>query len=393
MDHSQPASHPPSTDENTTVDQADVIAEQGRASHGKDVPERYANHRLVEGRFFFTLPKELLEDIVDAVGEDRFEAELLAMERALSADCGDHSNIVGFDSGYHIKYDLLGSPPDLVATIRQGQAAFPEDLAGWPPMIPERVAALKSIDGRGSRDRDVCQAYNGWLMLNPQFLAEQHSFFRDWGLAVRQIGLDGPPKLFPPDGPSTPPPKEVWDRYGPFWSAREQFLSRWELIRLAGPFLPTPPRPHTPLAAGITDVLPNPALGTTFFFPTISPLPDRQELLKMIDDALDRQRLRDHLKDWGDIIATDNPGRGRAFPRLQRIFVLQHYWRVLFARHAKALDRKIGCLHTVFASFFHAYDDDAQDKARVIKDDLAALAHAHGSSDWYIKPTPVEGSS
>src|SRR5438270_3560313 len=74
------------------------------------VPSEYTNHPLIDTWFFFTLPKELLEDIVDAVGEHRFDEELLQLERSLSRDIGDHSAYVGYRVGAPIRYNLLEPP-------------------------------------------------------------------------------------------------------------------------------------------------------------------------------------------------------------------------------------------------------------------------------------------
>jgi len=145
-----------------------------------------------------------------------------------------------------------------------------------------------------------------------------------------------------------------------------------------------------PVAGGVTAVLPNPALGMLIFFPTVFPLPERQELLRMVEDAFGGCRLPAHLKDWADLIATDNPGRGTAVPRLARIYRVHHYWRVLFSRHAGALDRQIGKLHAVFAEFLLPNSNRLSDPPRVIKEDLIDLAQAHGGADWYRTPTLLE---
>lgn len=348
---------------------------------GTRVPSQYAEHPLIESCYFFTLPTELLEDVVETVGESRFDGELLKLDRDLAAECGDHSEVIGFRAGVPIQYGLLGrslSPHAVAWNLDDDVKA----ALGWKP---EHFSALGALTDRTDRPRDTCRAYAGWLSLNPTFLGEQAAFVSRWAQMIRMAGLDG----------TTPRKREViadyLADYRSFTIARDEFLARWQLTGLAGPHLPTPPMPHVPLAGGVRTVLPNPDLGTTLFLPTIHPLPERQELLRMIDDVMRRHRLPEHLKEWAELIATDNPGRAKAFPRFQRIFLLQHYWRVLFSRHANALDRQLGKLHGVFANFLIHDADAAKDASRIIKEDLIEIGKSRGGPDWYLHPTPLEG--
>lgn len=177
--------------------------------HPSRLPSRYADHPSVAGHYFFTIPKELLEDVVDLVGETQFDRELLAVERALSAECGDHSSTVGFRDGVPVHYGLLGRPLNLGA------------------------------------------------------------------------------------------------------------------------------------------------------------------------------------------IATGHPGRGKALPRLARIFVLQHYWRALFSRHATALAGQFERLREVFAAFLmpevNPEGDSILAAAETIRKDLQDLSRAHGGPAWATRASPLEG--
>ena len=71
------------------------------------LPEKYRAHPYVSGRYFFTLPPTVLHFITDVVGEDRFDAELLTMERELSRICGDHASSVEFWKNRQIRYQGL----------------------------------------------------------------------------------------------------------------------------------------------------------------------------------------------------------------------------------------------------------------------------------------------
>src|SRR4051812_15056611 len=87
---------------------------------GTRVPPQCPRHPLVGGQYFFTLPKELLEDVVEAVGESEFNPALLSLERELSAECGDPSAIVGFRDGVPVRHTLLGQPLGLAAAVQHG---------------------------------------------------------------------------------------------------------------------------------------------------------------------------------------------------------------------------------------------------------------------------------
>ncbi|HEY2585497.1 MAG TPA: hypothetical protein VGI81_07030 [Tepidisphaeraceae bacterium] len=348
------------------------------------VPDPYREHRLIRGQFYSTLPRELLEDVVVAVGVDRFDPELLAMDRSLSAESGDHSAVVGFRNGFAVTYGQLGQARSVLSLLDEGIAAFGPP-PGWPAMTSWHRAALAVADDRITRLRQTARAYAGWLCLDRQFIAEHDAFLATWGDKAREFGLDAPTPAPPPkDRPDAVPAP-----FREYTAARDRFLLRWQLAGLAGPYLPVPPMPHLPLAGGAA-VLPNPALGTTFFLPTIFPLPDRQELKQRIDEALDRQRLSAHLGGWSELIATDMAHRGKVMPRLARVFVLQHYWRVLFARHAAALHRQLGRLHEAFAGFLGTALGGSSIEARVIKDDLVELGRARGGPNWHLTPTPLE---
>ena len=67
--------------------------------HEVGIPPRFRGHPLLNAAPYFTLPGRLLQQVVAEVGETRFDAGLLEMERALSDVCGDHSSRIGFWGG------------------------------------------------------------------------------------------------------------------------------------------------------------------------------------------------------------------------------------------------------------------------------------------------------
>ena len=67
-----------------------------QATNNLAVPDDCRQHPLVLHRYFYTLPSDVIDSIVEFVGEDRFDDSLLDVERRLSAICGDHTGNVGF---------------------------------------------------------------------------------------------------------------------------------------------------------------------------------------------------------------------------------------------------------------------------------------------------------
>ena len=246
---------------------------------GTHVPSQYQTHPLIDGRYFFTLPKELLDDVVNAVGENYFDPKLLKLESELSSLNGDHSAYIGFRAGHPIPSNLLGPGLNLESLLHDVTPAMRAEL-GWA-LTPQNSRGLQTASDRLESDKEICRAYCGWLVSNPQFINEQKAFLAKWEGTAKRFGLDAPV----PDDDD--PVRHTIPTYVPFTQERDQFLEKWQLTGLSGPLLPKPPMRHAPLSGGKSAVLPNPGLGTTFFFPSIFPMPNRQELLRMVDEAME----------------------------------------------------------------------------------------------------------
>lgn len=330
------------------------------------VPAEYARHLLVARRYFYTFPIELLDEVVDRVGVAAFQPDLLEMERSLSRECGDHAAQIGFRDGYPIRYDLLADPLSLQAAALEGAAGEP--ALSWLRASTRRNALVTHDAGRGWVV-DTCRGYAGWLAVNPTFGAEQKRLFARWQKPVLRHGL---PAVRTVAGP---------ERYV---AAVADFCARWGLIGLGGPFLPSPARPQVPVPASQRLADQMAALGTTFFLPSLFPLPDRRQLRQMIEEAMGRHRVPPHLQKWNDLIEGDSQAK-KAIERYARLFRLQHYWRVLFSRHRKALKGKLGEVRHAFATFLFPYADTSalHKKAEIVRKDLALLAKARGGASWF----------
>lgn len=89
------------------------------------IPARYVNHPLMNAAPYFTLPEQLLDQVIAKVGEDRFDADLLKMEYDLSRVCEDHGSRIGFWRREPINSQLLRPRNDLADDfVVQGMAKF-----------------------------------------------------------------------------------------------------------------------------------------------------------------------------------------------------------------------------------------------------------------------------
>lgn len=334
---------------------------------------------LAEGRFYFTLPKELLEAVVDAVGgESRFDKDLLRLDRELASRNGDHSHSVGFRNNRAITYAHLAQPPSLKTTVFNLSKEEKAHL-GWAPAQFTQLQSLTDLNARSEWMHGICQGYCGWLLLNPTFIHEEAQFLEKWRDVIREVGLD---ELLMCPVNKRPDPKHV-----EFAKARMAWLERWQLTALAGPFLPSPLTPQIPVMSStlIPDFLKQ---GTLFFLPSIFPLPERQLLRQMIEDAMRPRQMPEHLKGWIELVESDSIDKKR-INRLGRIFRLQHFWRTLFARHAQAAAGKLALVRCAFASFLiPGVGSDAG--AESIEKDLGELSKAHGGPGWFRRPSPCD---
>jgi hypothetical protein len=301
---------------------------------------RFQDHLLVKERYFFTLPPTLWREILQQVGVEKFQEDLIELEDSLGQICGDHSSNAGLLRGQAFPYHHLCR-----ASIGQISAAS----TGWGMNQARLDHTIRDAEAKLSGLATVARGYLGWLLTNPRFLeehdallSEQLSVVDRWGTA--DFGLPCPPTGFD---------SATEDERAAFATTNVrfvEFLCRWRLQSLAAPYLPVPLQP---LMAGR---LPQSILGQylqtggLFVVPDTFPVPSRDEFRSMLDQAL-HGSPPDHLTEWMTIIARNNTAK-QAIPRFARIFALQHFWRVLHHRHRLALRRKTTILQRVFASFF-----------------------------------------
>ena len=332
------------------------------------VPPQFHGHPLLSTVPYFTLPGQLLKQVVTEVGENRFDAGLLKMEYTLSDVCGDHSSNIGFWGGQPINFLLLRPKNSLAGNF------FVQGMSKWGKTTNEARAILAVGEQRLDWTADVRRGYCGWLMTNRAFLDEHHQVFQVWANQVAQKGI---PKMGPVvrDVHSVPDVQLAEGEMEQFIRAFEDFFIRWRLDGLPAPYVPQPMGVHLPVA-DLRPVLGHMRQGgTTFYIPDICPIPSRDKLREVIEEALRGRNPPAYLAEWFEIVHSDNVAKNQ-IPRYARVFELQHYIRALYARHAAALERKKSAIIVAFSGYLGISDD-------TIERDLNFIAGRLGP-DWHL---------
>lgn len=334
------------------------------------VPPPFRGHPLLTSNAapYFTLPGELLRRVVARVGEDRFDADLLKMERTLSDACGDHSSQIGFWRGQPITFLLLRPNSDLTSDF------FVQGMTQWGKTAAKAREILTLVEERLDWTAKVRRGYCGWLMTNRAFLEEHRRVLQDWAEEVAYSGIPGMGPVVR-DAQAVPGAQRAEGDLSAFLRDFEAFFIRWRLEGMPAPLVPQPMGVHLPVA-DLRPVLGHMRQGgTTFYIPDIWPVPSRDKLRDILEEALRNRDAPDHLKEWFEIVHSDNVAKNK-ITRFARIFELQHYLRALYARHAAALERKTPAIMTAISEYLGVSDD-------TIERDWASIADRLGP-DWYL---------
>ena len=332
------------------------------------VPVNLRRHPLVADHFFYAIPQKLLELVVQRLGDERFDREVLELERRLSALVGDYTVNVGIRREGPISYELLS--PCRPLTIRYDDV---KNL-GWGKTEAEIHQIGRIGNERLQALSEPIRGYCGWLMTNREFVEEHDQLLRRYLDEVRQH--DFPKQILGTCGKPLPESKSDESWVAPF----RDFYSRWRLQGLAGPGLPRPLPPMVPSFPAVAKNLAPAEGGATIFLPDTVPVATRGILLKALGDAVHGQRPPTHLLEWHRIIRRQNPAKN-AINRYGRLFSLQHYWRHLHARHPAAVRRNTGRLRTAFAEFYDVSEDS-------IRKDLTFIARRLGRG-WERRTNPL----
>lgn len=291
-------------------------------------------HPLIANKYFYILPKPLVESVFAEVPKKHLDDEVVELELASATIREQHRSLVGFAAGKPIHYAHLGEAvPELMS---RDDAEF----IGLNP-VKARQAALEA-EAILAEQRAVLKARCGWLMTNRQFLDEH-----DEQVASRPLVASNEADASNDAGNVS----ETTDDKIPGPSDHIAFLKRWRLKQLVAPGLPDPP--------GLLVELPGTSLipehlrehTVTLSVPDFHPLPSRDETRHWIDAAYPTQPA-DHEREWREVTASNQTAKQR-MQTWGRHFELQHYWRVVSQRHPNAFDQARGRLGTAFANFFN----------------------------------------
>lgn len=251
--------------------------------------------------------------------------------------------------------------------------AFIEEYIRETTNGPDPDAVFDTMSQRLDRHAASRRGYLGWLTTNPQFLDEHERFFDAHWSDFDEVGLPTPPI---PDEATIPP---EWARSRsdePFAMALRDFCDRWRLQSMVAPFLPQP------LAPQFSSLLPAHAAqhspsGARISVPDTFPIYSGDEVQRMVEDAVRGSGLPEHLAEWHEIAQAENVGKSR-IGRFGRLFEIQHYTRILYQRHAEALNRKQGKLKEALASFLQVSPDSIHKDFIWLREQLGADWHSRG---------------
>ncbi len=326
------------------------------------LPDELRTHRLVARSWCYTLPVALLDGLQQRL---RWEAEQLSLERALAEISEAIPACVGFGDGTPISDGMLRHAPAL-RTVYPAVAAYLQDCqqAGhcdenFLELAADRRQAL-SLPRQG---------YLGWLWTNRTFREEFQQLTDRHSLLL----ADG---RRPPQPVSSPIPgarrvSAAAERDAT--TGLREFCQRWRLQGVTGPATVEPLAVHVPAPLPSLQALQAQTSGTVIYFPDIAPLPDRDELRKLVEDnARSSARGAEHLHEWIDLVRSDTQGK-KPIGKFARWYPLQHYHRVLWSRHCSSLHRCRQKLILAFAEYLQVSDDTVERDLSEISDRLGAL--------------------
>jgi hypothetical protein len=284
----------------------------------------YAGLSLSQLNPLYAMPDDLLEEIVKLL-PDLLLPDEMRFESALTT-FGTRHRCLGIVDDTLIRNSILMS-----ASMPQiSQEIFEKLRWGAVMTLDQANSSLEVASGRMDPLREQAQGYLGWLMTNPQFLAEVKS------LRVHR------------------------DRRRTKCSFRRQstekredkvlrsFLDRWKLSGFASWELPIPQGPNF---TGIHFPGRDQPGGDSIHLdlPITTPLQARYPLRQIIEEAR-QQATPPHLSQWLKALQRSSNGKGPT--HYQRMLQLQFYRNIVFgSRYGDRLARRVEKLDKVFAEF------------------------------------------
>lgn len=299
----------------------------------------------------YPIPERILDALERRI-QGWFVDNELELELCFTRLCRD-VNVVAIYHGQCVRHPFFGRPP---------MPKIADDLIrklGWEPYgTAETIGkTLRSADKLAELIHDQMEAYAGWLMTNPTFLAERDQLRAKWDGAVAQ--RRGIPQYSERLNLELRGARYDGNYDGSAMAADFMpFYARWQLAALATWDLPQPLGANlgAPAAAGAFIGLEDkPAIQ----LPATVKLPVRYPLRDLIQAPPD-----EHLAEWQAVLDQKHPSHFN-FGRWQRIFQL-HFWRnvVLAGAYQGRFYRRAEALDWVFADYF---DDESDESVRKLR--------------------------
>ncbi len=306
------------------------------------VPESLQQHAWIKGKCFGALPTALMDQINKETRETWAKDVDWQLERHLSSICERLSQQVGFNKGRPLLFPLQNN-----ATLHKITADAAAEL-GWSGFNPAKQQQLaKEYAKQRGWYNDMARGYAGWLTCQRSFCEERA------GALANNLNVI-----------SLLPNKEADASGDELPGDARDFLVRWRLQSLAGPFLPVPLQPMLAGHFPLTMLRLMQDSGGLFFLPDTFPIPSRDELRKTLAEAVSTG-ANEHLKEWLAITASKNPAKNK-ITRFSRLLDVQRYWQILHDRHPQRMHGAIGKLQIALAKHLGVSQDSLKRDLRFL---------------------------
>ncbi len=309
------------------------------------IPSQYKSHPLIEGRSYYTLPLQLLKELVKHCGENAFDAVLLKMERDLATALRHNPRLIGFDGygevlshDYLSKDDLPLPNPDDQFLNRIGKTR-----AGYDQFLDEAKQLLTSR-------RNELRGYIGWLVTNPSFRNERDQLFQKWERHIAVVGIPQHGTMFLRNASGSHLVlKTRKPRRSQFFDDFTGFYRRWRLRHLMTHELPVPVAPKVTARGALEGNALMNGGGVCVWQPDTVPVSSGDQLKVMLDDM----RLsgdNDHLDEWINKFSKTGTN-SHTIHKFGDVLTVHFYRNLLQERHPNMFNRRKGKVIAAFGEY------------------------------------------
>jgi hypothetical protein len=219
------------------------------------------------------------------------------------------------------------------------------------------------------------EAYVGWLLTSPLFLAELNCLRSRWGDVIEAIGnIPAYPIRITDPQSRIRTPRGARDVTSEFASAFNSFFERWHLQGLPTWDLPEP-RGANVSGYGLHPSILAPENTVTVHVPPFLPLPAKY--LRSVVEESQHARMGSHLQGWLKVLKRQH-ARDLGLTRFRHMFLL-HFYRdtVLASRYADRFAGHIEGLDRALGKFLGDLGEESVKKLRVNMEALRRPASEH----------------